>query len=295
VVYGRLDHVSKIQQFDSTGFDRIYASTIFRRTLPIAQALVDSRPHMEVIVGGTGVDPARVGEIVPLGMKVLSNHVTSLEEIGVQTLEQDYSLYPAYEQSLGFTQRGCRLSCEFCCVPVKEGKVRETATISEIWRGGGHKREILLLDNDFFGQPNWRDRIEEIRYGDFKVSFNQGINARCLTEEAAEAIGSVKFRDDSMKVRRIYTAWDSLKDEKTLFAGLRRLVKYGVRPDQIMVYMLVYYWPGETHEQREHRRQRLQGVRSPPVPDAVCQDVGVDWVPAVGSEKVCVEVLVGGV
>ena len=103
----------------------------------------------------------------------------------------------------------------------KKRKIRQEATIADIWRGEPWPRELLLLDNDFFGQPAWRERIAEIRNGSFKVSFNQGINARFLTDEAAEAIASVDYRDDSMKVKRIYTAWDNRKDEQRLFAGPR--------------------------------------------------------------------------
>ncbi len=71
-----------------------------------------------------------------------------------------------------------------------------------------------------------------------------------------------------MKVRRIYTAWDNLKDEDRLFAGLNRLVKYGIKPDHIMVYMLCGYWPGETSDDRDYRRQRLRdfGARPYPMP-----------------------------
>lgn len=170
--------------------------------------------------------------------------------------------------AIGFTQRGCRLRCSFCVVPEKEGAIRGERTVKQIWRGDPWPRELLLLDNDFFGQVGWRDRIDEIRKGKFKVSFNQGINARFLTEEAAEAIASIDYRDDSMKVKRIYTAWDSRKDEERLFAGLARLTKCGVKPDHIMVYMLVGYWPGETAEDREYRRVRLRefGARPYPMP-----------------------------
>jgi hypothetical protein len=71
-----------------------------------------------------------------------------------------------------------------------------------------------------------------------------------------------------MKVKRIYTAWDNAKDEDTLFRGLERLVKYGVKPDAIMVYMLVGYWPGETEQDREYRRAKLRefGARPYPMP-----------------------------
>jgi hypothetical protein len=55
-----------------------------------------------------------------------------------------------------------------------------------------------LLDNDFFGQPVWRERIAEIRDGNFKACFSQGINPRCIREEAAEAIASIDYRDDSL-------------------------------------------------------------------------------------------------
>jgi len=127
---------------------------------------------------------------------------------------------------------------------------------------------VLLLDNDFFGQPQWRDRIGELRDGGYRVSFNQGINARMLTDETAEAIASVDYRDDGMKVKRIYTAWDNRKDEARLFAGLDALVRHGVNPDHIMVYMLIGYWPDETHADREHRRAQLRafGCRPYPMP-----------------------------
>lgn len=227
---------------------KVYASAIFEKTRYLAEFLLAMRE--DAVIGGTGWD---------LG---------TLEQRGITTQETDYSIYPNFRQSLGFTQRGCRLKCEFCIVPKKEGAVKPEATIAEIWRRAPWPKELLLLDNDFFGQSDWRAHIHHIREGGFKVSFNQGINARCITDEAAEAIASVDYRDDSMKVKRIYTAWDSKGDEERLFAGLNRLVKYGVKPDHIMVYMLCGYWPGETQEDREYRRQKLRefGARPYPMP-----------------------------
>ncbi len=231
-------------------FDKVYASAVFSKTHPLCVHLRTVYP--EAVIGGTGSWDISL----------------DLESIGITTLQQDYSVYPRFHQSIGFTQRGCRLRCSFCVVPQKEGRVRSERTITEIWRGDPWPRELLLLDNDFFGQENWRDRITEIREGRFKVSFNQGINARFLTDEAAEAIASIDYRDDSMQTKRIYTAWDNRKDEERLMAGLNRLVKYGVKPDHIMVYMLIGYWPGETAEDRDYRRKRLRefGARPYPMP-----------------------------
>lgn len=229
--------------------DRVYASLIFESTRPLAERLRRVRP--DAILGGTGWDVA-----------------SSLEGIGVSTIEQDYSVYPSFARSIGFTQRGCRLRCGFCVVPKKEGAVRSELTIGQIWRGESWPRHILLLDNDFFGQSQWSDRIEEMRSGRFSVSFTQGINARFLTDETAAAIASVDYRDDGMKVRRIYTAWDNRRDEQRLFAGLNLLVKHGVKPDHVMVYMLVGYWPEETHADRDYRRAALRefGARPYPMP-----------------------------
>jgi len=242
-------HTGQPERMLWDNFYQVYASVIFLKSRATAERTLRAFPT--AIVGGTGW-----------------NLSTTLEDIGIVTKQQDYSIYPGYRQSIGFTQRGCRLKCPFCVVPQKEGAVRAEQSIWDIWRGAPWPRELLLLDNDFFGQSRWRERIREIRDGGFKVSFNQGINARCLTEEAAEAVASVDYRDDSMQTKRIYTAWDSRADEERLFVGLNRLVKYGVKPDHIMVYMLIGYWPGETEDDRDYRRRRLRefGCRPYPMP-----------------------------
>lgn len=228
--------------------DRIYASLIFERTRPVAEALLHARP--DAIVGGTGWSLS-----------------TRLSDYGIETLDQDYELYPGYAASIGFTQRGCRLKCPFCVVPKTEGKIADEQSISDLWRGDPHPRHIVLLDNDFFGQPQWRSKIDEIRNG-FRVNFNQGINARVIDEEVAAAVASVDYRDERLRYRRLHTAWDNAKDEKRLFRGLELLVEAGIKPDHLMVYMLVGYWPGETHGDRDYRRAKLRdfGARPYPMP-----------------------------
>ncbi len=243
------EHPSRVAAQLGDSFNQVYASAIFDRSRSLCEAVQSQWPG--AIIGGTGW-----------------NLRTTVEDFGIQTEAQDWSLYPKYQHSIGFTQRGCRLTCSFCVVPEKEGKVRSTSSIAEIWRGDPYPRNIVLLDNDFFGQAGWRSRIQEIVDGGFRISFNQGINARCITEEAAEAIAAVQYYDDSFEQRRIYTAWDNRKDEERLFDGLNRLVKYGVRPSHIMVYMLIGYWPGETHDDREYRRKRLRDFGAIPYPMA---------------------------
>ena len=228
--------------------DRVYASLIFTRTRPVAAAVAQAHPGAHI--GGTGWDDRQ-----------------TLAAVGIDPNGPvDYGDYPEWTASIGFMQRGCRLRCPFCVVPRKEGAVRANETIADIWRGDPHPRHLLLLDNDFFGQASWRERIDEIRRGGFRVCFTQGINARMLTEEAAASLASIDYRDDGMRERRLYTAWDSARDEARLFSGLETLVRHGVKPSHLMVYMLIGYWPGETHADRDHRRKRLRDFGATPYP-----------------------------
>jgi hypothetical protein len=228
--------------------DKVYASTIFQKTKPVTERLLQTYP--DAVVGGTGWD-----------IKL------DLEHKGITTQVQDYSIYPKWKQSIGFTQRGCRLACEFCVVRPKEGKEKPAQTIPEIWRGGDMPRQLLLLDNDFFGVDGWwQKRSEEIIDGKFSVSFNQGINARFLTEEAAETLGRMDCKDDQMQRKCIYTAWDNKKDGERLFAGLDRLVKNGFKPRDITVYILIAYWPGTGVEDWEYRRRELRAFGAMPYP-----------------------------
>lgn len=235
--------------------DKVYASLIFDKSRPYARELLEVRP--DAIIGGSGWDLHR-----------------KVEDIGITDQGLDYSLYPSWPHSIGFTQRGCRLKCSFCRVPVMEGKVKEVATVYDIWRGEPWPRHLLLLDNDFFGQENWRKRIVEIVDGGFKVCWNQGFNVRLIDDEHAEAIASTRYYDDQFKTKRLYTAWDNRRDEERLFRNLELLVRHGVDPDDIVVYMLIGY-DHDTKQARpflteddfyRHRRLRDFGCRPYPMP-----------------------------
>jgi hypothetical protein len=223
-------------------YDRVYGSAIFRFTA--AKLARFMRIWPDAIVGGTGTDSTLTVEEI-IGQPVYEHY--------------DYSFYPTFEPSIGFTQRGCRLSCKFCVVPGKEGKALSVNTIGDIWRGGNHPRKLHLLDNDFFGQaePEWRGRVAEMREGGFKVCLNQGINVRHLSPPAAEAIAGLEYRNDAFTRRRLYTAWDNLKDEGVFFNGVSMLEAAGVPPRHLMAYMLVGYDKNETWERIHHRFNRM--------------------------------------
>ena len=211
-------------------YDKVYASTIFNFS---DKSYI--RDDMEV--GGTGWDlrvslPAITEDLVP-----------------------DYSLYNC-PHNLGFTMRGCRLKCKFCVVPQKEGSPFSTNTIEGLWT----QRDsdfLILLDNDFFGNTEWRDRISELKNLKLKVNFNQGLNIRNLTEEQAEALASVAFRNLHNTARQVYFAWDDPRHEKLIHRGISRCTGAGIKPYQMAFYVLIGF-----HSTPEEDLYRVETLRS---------------------------------
>lgn len=199
----------------------------------------------------------------------ITNPQTVEDHLGIEPNEDaDYSIYPGFTGSIGFSQRGCRLKCGFCVVPKKEGKPRSVNTIASIWRGEPWPRHLHLLDNDFFGQPReqWESRIGEIIDGKFKVCLNQGINIRMIDDDAARALASIPYSDDSFKVRRLYTAWDNIGDEERFFRGVDMLESHGIPPRNLLVYMLVGYDKRETWERIFYRFNKMVAREIRPYP-----------------------------
>ena len=233
-------------------YDRIYGSAIFS----FSQARVERfrLDFPEAIVGGT-YDTA--------DNRTLEDVIGDIDDV------YDYSIYPHFDGSLGFTQRGCRLKCGFCVVPKKEGKNRSVKSIADIWRGDPYPRHLHLLDNDFFGQPReqWEARLDEIRMGGFKICLNQGINVRMIDDESAAALASIPYYDDDFKVRRLYTAWDNIGDEERFFTGIDCLERHGIPSHHVMAYMLVGYDKRETWDRVLYRFDRMveRGIRPYPM------------------------------
>jgi hypothetical protein len=130
--------------------DLVYCSSIFTTSESKRQVLKDRFP--EAIVGGDGYFPVW-NDYTIIGRGVGSNLRQVIQDCDPETLAPDYSLYPHFTASLGYSQRGCRLDCGFCRMKTREGEARGVASLRTIWRGEPYPKHIHLLDNDFFGQP----------------------------------------------------------------------------------------------------------------------------------------------
>ncbi len=211
-------------------YDRIYASKIFSDS---DGSMLDPDCMQ---IGGTGWDMAI--ELPP----------------EVEALPPDYSIYNC-PHSIGFTMRGCRLRCEFCVVPRKEGKPASVNTIEQIWTQRGSDF-LVLLDNDFFGNPEWPERVAELQHYRLRVNFSQGLNIRNISPRQAAAIAGLRFRNLSGKKHQVHFAWDDPRHEKLIHRGIGICQDAGIKPWKMAFYVLIGYH--STPEEDLHRVEILR-------------------------------------
>jgi hypothetical protein len=153
----------------------------------------------------------------------------------VEGFRPDYSLVPEWNKkekaSIIFSSRGCIRACTFCGVSRIEGSLNsEKKSIRNlIWEG--HKR-VILFDNNFLASRGWEDVLSEIYELDLTVDFNQGLDARLLTERVAKKISKVKID------RFIRLSYDTLEIGPFVKKAIQLLKLHGIDGRNILVYAL---------------------------------------------------------
>ena len=110
----------------------------------------------------------------------------------IEALAPDYSLYPELgDRALGFLTRGCPLHCPFCVVPIKEGAPRQVSDLDGLLQG---RRKLILLDDNLLAHPDALRLLEEMVRRGLAVNFNQTLDLRLLTPEAAALLRRLRLR-----------------------------------------------------------------------------------------------------
>jgi len=198
--------------FDEPNPDIIYYGAIFDWTVQKWRNQ-STLGNAKVVVGG-----------YPFNDDQLSSEVDALMPL--------YDLWGT-DYSMGYTSRGCIRKCGFCIVPIKEGAIRDYQSVSQ-FHDPRHKK-VILLDNNFFASPKWRENLAYINDNGLKVDFTQGLDLRLMTEEMAGQLASTKLDG------QIHFAFDSISEEPSVRRGLALVISAGVRPEYISVYVLVGY------------------------------------------------------
>ena len=152
-------------------YDKVYVAKVFTFT-PDYGYYINAD---EVEKGGTGYD---LNKKLP-------------EEI--DRLQPDYSIYPQINlnTAYGFLTRGCPNKCKWCIVPKKEGNIHPYMDVDEIAVGG--RTNIVLMDNNILACDYGLSQLEKIVERRYHVDFNQGLDARLVTEDIAQMLAKVKW------------------------------------------------------------------------------------------------------
>ena len=195
-------------------YDAIYGACVFSENKELAGEL----ERHGVVVGGSGTGKY---EIV---LRPDQEHIMP-----------DYSLYGITDTAYGFLTRGCPRHCPFCIVSKKEGTQSvKVADLSEFWNG---QKNIILCDPNILACKDHMELLQQLAESKAQTEFNQGLDARMLTEEN---IGLLK----QIKVKRIHFAWDNPKDKSVPEKLEYFAAHYDIKPKsrQIIVYVLINYW-----------------------------------------------------
>jgi hypothetical protein len=187
-------------------YDKVYQSKVFTFT-PDTEIIVQAD---EIIKGGTGY-----------GM---------YSNLFCDDTEPEYSLYPQYPHAYGFLTRGCIRRCPWCVVPKKEGEIRAYRDIETVLQ---NRKTAVLMDNNVLASEHGLQQLERIIDLQCKVDFNQGLDARLVTDEIAKMLSVVKW------LRYIRFSCDTTSAVEPLLSAVEKLNRYGVKNYRIFVYLLV--------------------------------------------------------
>lgn len=159
-----------------------------------------------------------------------------------EDLLPDYSLVPEWHKkqasSILFSYRGCIRKCGFCAVPKLEGKpfkARPTTHIRHLVHP--NHRRVILWDNNILGESHWKDAVQELKEMGVEVDFNQGLDARLVTEEVA-------FELKQLRIPVIRFAYDFISMREKVKNAILRLREAGMKDSrirQISSYVLYNY------------------------------------------------------
>lgn len=183
-------------------FDVVYKSKVFADSPDYNEYINADR----VVKGGTGY------AIHGAGGETYHKEDDPVLPEEVEHVYPDYSLYNITDTAYGFLTRGCPRGCSFCIVGKKEGLCScKVADLSEFWHG---QKNIVLNDPNILACCEWEDLLGQLAESKALVDFNQGLDARMLTEAKCSAL-------DAVRIKEIHFAWDRYEDKEKVLPKLK--------------------------------------------------------------------------
>jgi hypothetical protein len=160
----------------------------------------------------------------------------SKEQLYLDTVMPDYSLYGIENEAYGYLTRGCPNNCPYCVVPKLDGNsVRKVADLGDFWSG---QKTINIMDANLLGLNNRLevvDLFEQMIKSKAYINFVQGLDIRLVDDEIIDLL----LR---MKIKIIHFAWDDPRD-KIIPQKLQHFRdRTGWGRHKVVVYVLTNFW-----------------------------------------------------
>lgn len=170
----------------------------------------------------------------------------------IEHIYPDYYLYGITDTAYGFLTRGCPRHCKFCIVGDKEGLVsHKVANLDEFYKG---QKKLEILDPNILASADAIDLLKQVRDSGARVNYNQGLDIRFMTDEAAEILNQTN-------IETIHFAWDNY-EFKTYECLKRNRDKFDLDERRLRVYVLTNF--NTTHEQDLERVEKLRELKYDP-------------------------------
>jgi hypothetical protein len=192
--------------------DKVFISCLFRWNRDSALLLARTWGDRAEI-GGTGVDHQK--QLPP----------------EVAACEPDYTLY-GERRAIGFISRGCPNRCPWCVVWRKEGELHRVSTAQELAQ---RHTDLLALDNNFLGLSDHMSDLRWLAENKVPVDFNQGLDARLVTEENAPLLAQLNW--PSVPRFSLDGNYDGQRD--AVARTLDLLEKHGTPRNNVCVFVLI--------------------------------------------------------
>ena len=152
-----------------------------------------------------------------------------------ENLLPDYSLVPEWNKKVGgsivFASRGCIRSCPYCAVPLIEKSLNSAKDSIKDLLWPDHKK-VIFFDNNFLANTHWKKILDEVEELDLQVDFNQGLDARLITDEVATKLARLKIE------RMIRLSYDYIEMRHFVNKAIDLLKSKGISGRNILVYTL---------------------------------------------------------
>lgn len=201
----------RVEWYNPLGFyDKVYMAKVFSFTPDYGYYI-----HADQIEkGGTGYD------------------ISKNLQPEIDRMLPDYNLYNIQKEAYGFLTRGCPNHCKWCVVPQKEGDIIPYRDIEEI---ASDRKRVILMDNNILASDYGLQQIEKIIAIGLHVDFNQGLDARLVTDDIARLLAKVKW------IKRIRFGCDTPGQIREVERAAALIDKYGYKGEYFLYCILMEF------------------------------------------------------